>query len=162
MEVFRVFTKMMVDGDEVLFLRPSYTRSPRQFTIPVLFTGRKVPLLFKSWFNIASTKTYNTFILFLFHEDIWCYKDMQSILLYLGRSRCLTGAWQVPMVSCHVWECPYISHWRSTPLKNSTSICTIKFKEIDDNKLFSPCKWQIGNTFHELSFATISYTHLRS
>ena len=41
----------------------------------------------------------------MFHEHLWCSKDLRSLLFYFARSWCVRIGTQ-PVMSCHVWKCP--------------------------------------------------------
>ena len=151
-------------------------RRPRQFTIPLSCTFQWVPLPLTSWFNIKATKTYHTLIFFLFHEHIWCYKDSQSFKFYLGRN----GAWQVPVMSCHISEWPYM--YMSVIVDKVYCIYKNNIRSIEDwsiwRILFAQSKsdkfitiyyfhhvncWRIGCESSQWTFLIIhNHTHLHS
>ena len=120
------------------------TSSPRQYTIPRLFTDWRVPLPFNSWCN-GSLETSFCFM------KIWCSKDLRS-LLFWNRQELDRYLWHV--MFGHAWMQPMlliyffftennIRNIENWSLWRILSICNIKFMEIND-KLLSLCKWSVN------------------
>ena len=103
----------------------------------LLTRGVLLPCMPLAWYNCGTIETSNILFVCMFHENLWCYKDLHSLLFYFEISRSQTGVHHI----MSYLEMPRCNQFTNTKILKillkliflKDSICNIKCMEIDDN-----------------------------